>query len=216
MHKNSKDLIGQRFSKLVVLLNVGSSKDRQIIWNCLCDCGNTTLVKAGNLKTGNTKSCGCAMNDEWRKKISESRVGKARGELNGSWKGGKPKCGTCGVHITRGSIACVKHSKKYGLEHPAWVKNRDELKVGRTKSYDTKYKYWMLSVKKRDKWRCKIGSSLCKGRLEAHHILDWVNHPELRYNVNNGITLCHAHHPRKRSDEAKLSPFFQSLVAEMK
>ncbi len=44
----------------------------------------------------------------------------------------------------------------------------------------------------------------------------WREYPELRYNINNGITLCHAHHPRKREEEAKLSPFFQQLVAEMK
>lgn len=56
----------------------------------------------------------------------------------------------------------------------------------------------------------------CKGRLEAHHILSWKDYPELRYDINNGITLCHAHHPRKRDEEAELSPYFQSLVAEMK
>lgn len=37
---------------------------------------------------------------------------------------------------------------------------------------------------------------------------------KLRYDINNGITLCHAHHPRKRADEAKLSPYFKELVAE--
>lgn len=54
----------------------------------------------------------------------------------------------------------------------------------------------------------------CSGQIEAHHILGWKSYPELRYETNNGITLCHAHHPRKREDEAKLSPYFQKLVAE--
>ena len=75
---------------------------------------------------------------------------------------------------------------------------------------------WSKSVKNRDKWVCRIADVNCDGRLEAHHILSWKDFPELKYEVNNGITLCHAHHPRKRVDEAKLSPYFQQLVAEMK
>jgi hypothetical protein len=39
--------------------------------------------------------------------------------------------------------------------------------------------------------------------------------PELRYEVNNGITLCQHHHPRKKEDVAKLSPYFQNLVASL-
>jgi len=38
------------------------------------------------------------------------------------------------------------------------------------------------------------------------------DYPELRYEVNNGITLCHFHHPRKINDEMKLSPYFQELI----
>lgn len=72
------------------------------------------------------------------------------------------------------------------------------------------------SVKIRDGLKCRINNRDCMGRIESHHILGWTEHPELRYEINNGITLCHAHHPRKREEEAKLSSFFQRLVAEMK
>ncbi len=72
----------------------------------------------------------------------------------------------------------------------------------------------MLSVKKRDNWKCRIADENCKGRLEAHHILNWIDYPELRYELTNGITLCHAHHPKGRKREAELSPYLQKLVAE--
>ena len=36
--------------------------------------------------------------------------------------------------------------------------------------------------------------------------------PELRYQVNNGITLCQAHHPLKRAEEKRLIPFFNGLL----
>ena len=101
-----------------------------------------------------------------------------------------------------------------GEKNYQWIPDRTKLKTGREKCYDTRYKYWMLEVKKRDNWKCRIADVNCDGRLEAHHILDWEKYPELRYVVNNGITLCHAHHPRGRGNEAKLSPYLQSLVAE--
>ena len=91
-----------------------------------------------------------------------------------------------------------------------------KLKKSEKKHLDSQYKEWMLAVKRRDNWKCKIADINCKGRLESHHILNWINYPELRYAINNGITLCHAHHPRGRKREAKLSPYLQQLVAEMK
>jgi hypothetical protein len=70
----------------------------------------------------------------------------------------------------------------------------------------------MKGVKNRDGWKCRNSNLECSGRLVAHHILSWRASPELRYEVNNGITLCHFHHPHKRNDEMRLAPFFQELV----
>ncbi len=109
-----------------------------------------------------------------------------------------------------------RHLAICGENNPRWITDRSQLVKDEKKHLDSKYKIWMNGVKSRDGWKCKIGNSDCKGRLESHHILNWKDYPELRYEINNGITLCHAHHPRKRSEEAKLSPFFQSLVAEVK
>ena len=33
-------------------------------WNCLCDCGKTTVVRSDYLKNGNTTSCGCAAQEK--------------------------------------------------------------------------------------------------------------------------------------------------------
>jgi hypothetical protein len=112
----------------------------------------------------------------------------------------------------------ISESKK-GDKHYRWIQDRavylknrenDPEKIGLL------YKSWRKQCCDRDNWKCKIGNGDCNGRLEVHHILGFTEHPELRYDINNGITLCHAHHPRKRAEEAKLSPFFQTLVAEMK
>lgn len=54
------DLVGQRFGKLVVQCRGPKKPYRHVTWRCLCDCGGIApAVMAGNLKNGNTTSCGC-------------------------------------------------------------------------------------------------------------------------------------------------------------
>lgn len=53
------DLTGKKFGRLTAIKKLRERKDTSIIWLCLCDCGEEVKVKACNLKSGNTKSCGC-------------------------------------------------------------------------------------------------------------------------------------------------------------
>ena len=55
------DLSGQRFGKLLVTSY--SHSQRGAMWKCVCDCGNSTVVRAGNLRSGNTTSCGCVQRE---------------------------------------------------------------------------------------------------------------------------------------------------------
>lgn len=107
-------------------------------------------------------------------------------------------------------------SSHKGERHHNWIKDRN-LVVGRHNRnfHDTDYKQWRKRVCDRDKWKCKISNNKCKGRLEVHHILTWKDYPELRYDENNGIALCHFHHPRKRIDEIVLAPVFLGLLKKL-
>ena len=105
--------------------------------------------------------------------------------------------------------------KLSGVNNHRWIFDRSLLKQEDRRN-DPAYKEWRKNVWLRDNFRCKISNEDCKGRIEAHHILGWKEFPELRYVVNNGITLCHFHHPRKKNDESRLSPYFQELVENQK
>lgn len=57
------------------------------------------------------------------------------------------------------------------------------------------YKEWRLKVYKKDRYCCqKCGKHCNRKTIVAHHIKDFKNYPELRFNVKNGITLCRKHH----------------------
>lgn len=58
------NLVGQKFNRLTVLYREG--KTSPIQWHCKCDCGNEVNVRAGNLTSGNTKSCGCLQKEKTR------------------------------------------------------------------------------------------------------------------------------------------------------
>ncbi|HEL2057774.1 TPA: AP2 domain-containing protein [Streptococcus suis] len=62
------DLTGQVFGRLTVLGDVGKrTKNKGILWHCMCECGTITFVKGANLKNGDSRSCGC-LNREARSK----------------------------------------------------------------------------------------------------------------------------------------------------
>ncbi len=53
------DLTGQRSGRLIVVRQAGRDKWKNILWSCLCDCGNTTTVLGGAIRKGRIQSCGC-------------------------------------------------------------------------------------------------------------------------------------------------------------
>lgn len=53
------DITGNRYNNLVVIKRLENARGGVAVWECLCDCGNTTIVRGANLKSGAVKSCGC-------------------------------------------------------------------------------------------------------------------------------------------------------------
>ena len=79
--KNMIDLTGQKYGMLTVIEEVSETgkdrKNRGIMWKCLCECGNETIVSSNALRTGGTISCGClSSKNEWliRKHLNELNI----------------------------------------------------------------------------------------------------------------------------------------------
>ena len=57
--KNKKNILNQRFGKLLVIEETQERKDGRVVYKCLCDCGNIHFVSSHHLISGQIQSCGC-------------------------------------------------------------------------------------------------------------------------------------------------------------
>ena len=63
---NRDDLTGRRYGRLLVLRFDGRNGSGNAIWRVRCDCGVEFSVRGTNLKSGNTRSCGCLRSETMR------------------------------------------------------------------------------------------------------------------------------------------------------
>lgn len=84
------DLKGQRFGKLTVLERACPERKGKVYWVCRCDCGNYTVVAGDNLKSGNTKGCGC-MQVEGARKVNKKH-GRTGTKLYKAWDSMRQRC----------------------------------------------------------------------------------------------------------------------------
>ena len=73
-----KDMTGQRFGRLTVLRRAGSTRHREALWLCLCDCGNERTISGSSLRRGYSKSCGCLRDEIVSNTQSTHRKTKTR------------------------------------------------------------------------------------------------------------------------------------------
>ena len=88
----------------------------------------------------------------------------------------------------RENMSKAKKGKRKGGLNPNW-------KGGYTPSRErNRYasKKWSSDVKARDNNTCQKchATDATDAVMHSHHIKPWKKHPELRYDISNGITLC--------------------------
>ena len=77
-----KNETGHRFGRLVVI-GFAKRHNGRALWKCRCDCGTMKIICAGDLRSANTKSCGCLKSEQ------ASARGKAK-RRHGHTLHGKP------------------------------------------------------------------------------------------------------------------------------
>ena len=90
-----KNEIGNKYGVLTVVARGPNTNEGRAQWICECECGNQTVVLGKNLRSGNTKSCGCLKSKQpaARKDLTGQRFGRLvvlgepkNGERGTIWK----------------------------------------------------------------------------------------------------------------------------------
>ena len=128
----------------------------------------------------------------------------------------------------KGSTAWNKGDKGLKTNKPAWNKGipntgfvgekNPNWRGGVTKENEKirksiEYKQWRISVFKRDNYTCQICYKKKGIILNADHIKQFALYPELRFDVDNGRTLCLECH--KQTDSYLNGWFFRKKKLEV-
>jgi len=144
------------------------------------------------IRSGEKKRLGAKHTDESKKKMSMAKVGKMPPNIE----------------------YLKNYERPRGAESHMWRGGRvDESKVWRGR---IEYKIWRTAVYTRDKWVCQKCGVL-GGRLHPHHMKSFKEFPELRFAIDNGITLCVACHKefhkvygRRNINKEQVNEFIQN------
>ena len=142
-----------------------------------------TKIKIGNAHRGMKRPKGTG------EKISRALKGKLKpkgfGEKIRNLQLGRKLTKEWRKNISRGN----KNSKKVhrGSNHPFWKGGiwpiNDKIK------HSIEYRLWREAIISRDNFTCQK----CEekgGKLHSHHIKNFAQYPELRFAIDNGVTLC--------------------------
>lgn len=168
-----------------------NKKGLQIAWNK----GKKNLIVLKRNKENNPMK-----NPEIRQKVSKKLKGKS------AWNKGL-KSGNYGNGFKKGMKGYWSSKKRPKLHSEEWKKILSERLKGEKSHFwkggispenhlirnGLNYKLWHKSVLQRDNFTCqKYG--LRGGKLHSHHINNFADFPELRFAIDNGITLSKKAH----------------------
>lgn len=77
---------------------------------------------------------------------------------------------------------------------------------------DPVYKAFRTEVLKRDNFRCQMPSCYNSRNLHVHHIQPWAIASSLRYEKDNGITLCKQCHKSVEGKELHFVQTFREII----
>lgn len=122
-------------------------------------------------------------------------VNKVKSKIKWSTIKALVKRGIKPVDIARQYNGAVSASQIY-RKKAKWGK-QDYFTDPKYAKYRTEeYKNWRTACLKRDMYKCQVCGKGRPARLQVDHIHSWSKYPELRYEVDNGQTLCIPCHKR--------------------
>lgn len=157
---------------------------------------------------------GCIRNQETRNKISVSKKGQMpwnTGKVGVFSKETLTKMREAKLNKAppphKVGCKCFRCDPKFGKENHNYVSGcTDERNRLRRE-----LRQWSRDIMMRDGFTCVMCHTV-GGNLNAHHIKKFADYPELRLDINNGVTLCEPCHKSVMKKEQEYEKMFEDLL----
>lgn len=166
--------------------------------------GNVTSFQKGHITWNKGKKLGFKPIGMKGKKHSEELKKQTSERMTQLWKNSdhKSNISTKVSKALRGHFVSEKTKQKqreaknkYYENHHAWNFQGNKDWENERIRCSLEYVIWRSEIYKRDNWTCRLCEKHCeKGNIIAHHIKLFSGFPELRFSIDNGITLCRKCH----------------------
>lgn len=83
-------MIGLAFSRLTVSEGAGRDRKRNLLWLCVCECGQEVVTAGYRLRSGETRSCGCLQRESVIHRNTSHGMTKSR--LYNIWANMRARC----------------------------------------------------------------------------------------------------------------------------
>lgn len=126
------------------------------------------------------------------------------------------ECATCGTRFNKYHAEIRKNAADKHFCSPAcWYSfnQRDNHYLwsgGQDGRMSREGRQWRKAVMKRDRGFCRVCHAT--ERLEAHHIKPFRSHPDVRWEVTNGITLCRDCHVKVTNREMDYAELLAAIA----
>lgn len=115
------DLINQTFGRLTVRrMHPDRTPARKVQWVCKCQCGTLVVAVTGNLRSGNTQSCGCLQKElASEANITHGHTANGNSPEYDSYRGMLDRCRNTDNpdYGGRGITVCRRWQGPHGFEH---------------------------------------------------------------------------------------------------
>lgn len=188
-----KDLTGQKFNRWTVISRAQNDKRGQAQWNCVCECGNTSIVGGKDLRLGKSRSCGCLQKDTMS--VLSRKHGHSNERLYRIWNVMRQRCKNKNVpeykrYGQRGISVCAEWDNSFESFY-LWAINNgyaNDLSIDRIDvngNYEPSNCRWATAIQQA---RNKRKHRLFEFRGEKKMLIEWTEELGLNYyRVRNRI-----------------------------
>lgn len=155
-------------------------------------------------------------NKTWVKRMADGHTGQTAWNKGKNiqtndalriWRinGGTPwNKGLNGVHLSPATEFKVGDCRITGENNINWKGGVSDVnrKIRKSKEYKT----WRTNIYQRDGWVCRLCDVKCQtGNIVAHHIDNFADNEDKRFDLDNGVTLCRSCHAKIHNPKNKFT-----------